>query len=57
MGHPVAGDGGEDERRLHPAQAAEDKIRDLLMRTVREEGLDAYIHWLDETERPAEMAP
>lgn len=21
------------------------------------EGLDAYIHWLDETERPAEMAP
>ena len=29
--------------RLHPAQAAEDKIRDLLMRTVREEGLAEYI--------------
>lgn len=29
--------------RLHPAQAPEDRIRDLLMRTVREEGLEDYI--------------
>jgi hypothetical protein len=29
--------------RLHPAQAAEDKIRDVLMRTVREEGLAEYV--------------
>lgn len=29
--------------RLHPTMNPDDKIRDLLMRTVREEGLEEYI--------------